>query len=224
MKPVMITDRNIMFTEPMGKTYNLNMGLIMGKQYNYVIDTGLGSGSTATILEYLGGDKKQILVVNTHCHWDHIWGNWIFRDNIIISHVKCRELMDIHWDEAVNENSDSKDGDVVKYLPNLVINDNVYFPDDGVKIFYTPGHSIDCISIYDECDKVLYAGDNIGDTEDIIVPYIDTDMETFKKVIDVYRKYDFEICISGHNKPQGKNITSLMDANLEMCWKKQLEL
>jgi glyoxylase-like metal-dependent hydrolase (beta-lactamase superfamily II) len=72
MKPIKISGRNVLFTEPMGKTYDLNVGLIIGKQYNYIIDTGLGSGSIAPIVEYLDSDRKPIIVVNTHAHWDHI--------------------------------------------------------------------------------------------------------------------------------------------------------
>ena len=222
MKPIKIAERNVLFTEPMGKEYLLNIGLIIGKQFNYVIDTGLGSGSVAPILEYIGNDKKPIIVVNTHCHWDHIWGNWMFRNGIIIAHAKCRELMDKHWEGVLNGFGASKDGEVQKCLPNLVIEDRIVFPDDGVEIFFSPGHSEDCISIYDIFDKVLYAGDNIGDTEDNIVPYINTDMETFKTTIDLYAKYDFTTCVSVHNKPQGIDIVSLMDAALESCWQKQI--
>jgi glyoxylase-like metal-dependent hydrolase (beta-lactamase superfamily II) len=210
-----------MFTQPMGQTYNLNIGLILGNQYNYVIDTGLGSGSIRPIIEYLGDDKKPVIVVNTHCHWDHIWGNWMFENSIIISHVKCRELMDKHWDEAISELSKHKDGDVHKSLPNLVIENNIYFPNDSIEIFYSPGHDVDCISIYDAIDRVLYVGDNIGDTEDEIVPYIGTDKETYKGTVDLYKKYDFEICISGHNKPQGKDVISRIDAAFEDSWKRQ---
>jgi len=208
-----------MFTEPMtydGQTYALNIGLILGKQYNYIIDTGFGSGSIEPILAYLGDCAKQIIVVNTHFHWDHVWGNWMFPDSIVIAHVTCRELMEQTWDEEVRKNAGFVDGEVYKHLPNLLVEDSIYFSVDGIKIFHTPGHSADCISVYDEIDKVLYAGDNVGDTEDEIVPFIGTDVETFRvNVIDIYKTYDFEICISGHNNPQGKDVVSRMEEALQ---------
>ena len=221
MKPVKITERNIMFTEPMAyqeQTYALNIGLILGKQYNYVVDTGFGSGSIEPVLAYLGENKKPIIVVNTHFHWDHVWGNWMFPDSIIISHVTCRKILEEIWDEEVRSNAEFVDGQVHKHMPNLLIEDGIYFPGDGIKIFHTPGHSEDCISIYDEADKVLYAGDNIGDTEDAIVPYIGTDVETYRnRVINAYKQYDFEVCISAHNKPLGKDVISRIEASLEQC-------
>lgn len=229
MKPIKITERNIMFSEPMsyeGDEYDLNMGLIIGKQYNYVIDTGFGSGSITPVFKYLRDNEnnKPIIVVNTHWHWDHVWGNWMFPNSTIISHTKCRELIDRYWDKAVRDNEEYINGEVHKHLPNLVFEDSLYFPKDKIKLFYTPGHSLDCISIYDEVDKVLYAGDNVGDTMDNIVPSIYTDVETFKRgVIDVYKNYDFEICISGHLKPCGKEVVSLMETELENSWKNQIE-
>lgn len=50
-----ITLRNIMFTEKMawnGDFINLNLGLIKGNKRNFIIDTGLGSGSVEPILDY----------------------------------------------------------------------------------------------------------------------------------------------------------------------------
>ena len=221
MKPVKITDRNIMFTQPLGKRYDLNLGLILGHRFNYIIDTGLGSGSVAPIRNYIGNDEKPIVVINTHCHWDHVWGNWVFDKSLIISHAKCRELEDKHWDDALAENSHLIDGEVRKCLPNVVFEQRIHFPDDGVEIFFTPGHSEDGISVYDPVGKVLYAGDNIGDTEEEIVPWIDTDMETFQRLIDIYRAYDFEHCISGHNKPQNKSVLLRMENSLTAAWEKQ---
>jgi glyoxylase-like metal-dependent hydrolase (beta-lactamase superfamily II) len=223
MKPIKISERNIMFTEPMGKDYNLNIGLIIGKHHNFVIDTGLGSGSIAPILKQLENSRKPIIVINTHAHWDHVWGNWIFHNSMIISHVKCKELMDKYWDMAYNDFSEKKDGEVIKWLPNLIFEQSLAFSEENIEIFHTPGHSIDSISIYDRDDKVLYAGDNIGDTDKFIVPYIDTDIDTFKKLIETYKKYDFNLCISGHNTPQKKDVILLMENALEESWKNQIE-
>jgi len=188
MKPIRISNRDIMFTEPMTKDYNLNLGLILGKTNNYVIDTGLGSGSVAPILDHIINDGKPIIVINTHFHWDHMWGNWVFGECPIISHTTCRELADKCWDEALRENAGYIDGEVRKCLPNMVFDGSLYFPDDRVSVFHTPGHSEDCVSIYDEVDKVLYAGDNIGDTEDDIIPWIDTDLATFQSLLKTYKR------------------------------------
>ncbi|MCL2702432.1 MAG: MBL fold metallo-hydrolase [Defluviitaleaceae bacterium] len=221
MKPVKITERNIMFTQPMGEGYDLNLGLILGNKYNYVIDTGLGSGSVAPVLEYTANDGKPVIAVNTHWHWDHIFGNFVFEKSFIIAHSACRELIEKNWDEIDRGCAKYKDGEMRKCLPNTVFEGEIRFPEDGVVIFHSPGHSADCISVYDAVDKVLHAGDNIGDTEEEIVPWIDTDMETFRKLIETYKRYDFDFCVSGHNKPQTKAVLARMEAGLAEAWGKQ---
>ena len=221
LKPVKITNRNIMFTEPMGQDYDLNLGLIMGTKYNYIIDTGLGSGSVAPMLDYIGECTRPIIVINTHSHWDHVWGNWIFEKNMIIAHTECRELTDKFWDESLQKNSKYIDGEIHKCIPNMIFEDSLYFPDDGISIFHTPGHTSDSISVYDSIEKVLYAGDNIGDTETEIIPNIYTNKETFLQLIGTYLQYDFDFCISGHNKPQTKDVLIRMKASLDDAWERQ---
>ncbi|MCL2852212.1 MAG: MBL fold metallo-hydrolase [Defluviitaleaceae bacterium] len=221
MKPIKITDRNIMFTEPMEHGYGLNLGLILGTNYNYVIDTGLGSGSVTPILEYIGNNVKPIIVVNTHSHWDHVWGNWIFDKSLIISHTTCRDLLIEQWDDSLHRRSEYIDGEVRKCLPNLVFDASLHFPGDGISIFHTPGHTADCISVYDAVEKVLYAGDNIGDTDEEIVPHINTDIGIFQRMIKFYKELDFDFCVSGHNKPQTKAVLARMEASLPEAWKKQ---
>ena len=226
MKPIKITERNIMFTQPMGGEYDLNLGLILGDENNFIIDTGLGAGSVASILEYIENSDnadKPIIVINTHHHWDHIWGNFVFekKNSLIISHAKCLELFNAEWDESLTKNAEYQDGEIQKCLPNTTFEKDMYFSNDGIKIFHSPGHTIDCISVYDERDKVLYAGDNIGDTDDEVIPWIETDFETFQALIEMYGKYDFDVCISGHAKPQTKDIIDRMREALPEAWEDQ---
>ena len=222
MTPTKITPRNKMFSRPMTKDYDLIIGLILAKHNNYIIDTGAGSGDVAPVLEYLHNDKPTI-VINTHCHWDHIFGNHVFATSPIIAHTSCRDMIPTgeDWNKALQELSGKLVGDVRFCPPNLTFTDKLHFPDDGIIIFHTPGHSQDCISVYDAIDKVLYAGDNIGDTEDEIVPWIDTSLQTFRQMIETYKTYDFDICICGHNKPQTKAVLARMENALPAAWAKQ---
>lgn len=223
MTPTIITDRNIMFSRPMNKDYDLNIGLIFGEKNNYIIDTGAGGADVAPVLTYIVGSTKPIIVVNTHCHWDHIFGNHVFDGNLIIAHTSCPDMIPAgeEWDEAIRQLSGRLAGDVRRCPPNLTFEDRLHFPEDGITIFHTPGHSRDCISVYDAVDKVLYAGDNIGDTVDEIVPWIDTDLETFRQMIETYKSYNFDICICGHNKPHTKAVLARMENALPAAWEKQ---
>ena len=226
MKPVEITKRNIMFTQPVAGWGGLplNMGFILGEKRNYLIDTGLGENSVAPVIQYIGETKKPLVVINTHVHWDHVWGNHVFADNLIISHKICREELDKTWDEAFEQNKQFADGIVKKSLPNLTFEDSLYFADDGIYLFHAPGHTSNCISIYDEAEKILYVGDAIGDEgqQDIdIIPNIYTTPQMMQETIEKWKNLDFEWCVIGHNKPHKKDVLSKMEAVLEKAWEAQ---
>lgn len=205
MKIEKLTNRNIVFKYNMAE-WDLNIHLIIGNKYSFIIDTGLGSMSTAPIKEYLKSNPNPIIVINTHYHWDHVWGNSSFGECTIISHKRCREMMESRWDDMFRKQKQFIRGEVQKCLPNLVFEDSLYFPDDKIKLVYTPGHTADCISVLDEEEGIINTGDNIGDTIDDIVPSIETDREVYMKTLKKYQCMDFDTCISGHNVILGKDI------------------
>lgn len=206
MKIEKIKKRSVLFTFNRSTEWDLNLQLILGKRYNYIIDTGLGSLSIDPIKEYIKKDTKPIIVINTHYHWDHIWGNSSFKDCIIISHRLCREIIESKWDEMIRKNRYYIDGEVEKCLPNLVFEKELYFPEDKIRIIYTPGHTIDSISVLDEEEKVINAGDNIGDTIEEIVPQIKCEKEIYRDTLLRYKEMDFDTCISGHNVVLDKDV------------------
>lgn len=202
MQITKIKNRGVLFTYS-NPGWNLNVYLIMGKKYNYIIDTGLGALSVNPVKEYIKNDNKKTIVINTHYHWDHVWGNGALRDCIIVSHKLCREMIQSKWEEMMQKNNRYCYGEVEMCLPNLVFEKELYFVEDKIKLFYTPGHTLDSISALDEEDAVLLLGDNIGDSmEDIIPSYCDKDV--YINTIKKYEKLNFDTCISGHNTIQKK--------------------
>ncbi|MEO3944314.1 MBL fold metallo-hydrolase [Gorillibacterium sp. CAU 1737] len=197
MKITKIQNRNVVFT--FHTDFDQNVHLIKGTTYNFIIDTGLGQACMEPVLDYLGTDSKPIIVVNTHHHWDHIWGNGSFRNPILVSHRLCRELIQEKWDEMLGKYGQYSMGKVVQVLPTLVFENELYFPEDRVRLFYTPGHTIDSISVWDEEEHVLNVGDNIGDSADAIVPSIYTSKEIYKDTILKYRDVEANTWVSGHN-------------------------
>lgn len=213
MKIEKIGKRNIVFSYELPE-WNLNLHLILGEKYNYIIDTGLGSESVAPIKEYLGNSQKPIVVINTHHDWDHVWGNHCFHEFSIISHILCRELLEDGWSTMLEKFKTYVRGDVKLCLPNLVFDKLLYFPDDGIRVFHTPGHSIDSISVFDEQDRVLNAGDNIGDTVQEIVPTLYYEKDACMKSVQKYKELNIEACVSGHNDILGKDVFDKIESVL----------
>ncbi|AOT68637.1 MBL fold metallo-hydrolase [Geosporobacter ferrireducens] len=199
-----VKNRGVLFTY--SSEWDLNLYLIQGEKYNYIIDTGLGPISIAPVKEYIKNDNKPIIVINTHYHWDHIWGNSALEDCIIISHKHSREMIESEWENMIHKNKRYARGELEICLPNLVFDGELYFQEDKIRLIYTPGHTIDSISVLDEKEKVLNAGDNIGDTIEEIVPSIYTDRQTYLDTLYRYRNMDFDTCVSGHNIILGKEV------------------
>jgi len=207
-----------MFTTQEDAESIVNMGIILGTKHNFIIDTGIGGDCAKAMLEHIGDDGKPIIVINTHHDWDHVAGNWVFEGSIIIAHKLCRELMDKKWDEAmlrVKEKGRYTKGELRKCLPNLLFESSMYLPEDGITIFHTPGHTVDCICIYDEVDKVLYTGDAFGiDEGEACYWGEEDDILGFKHFLESCKQCDFNICILGHNEPQTDAI-ALLEAEFQ---------
>lgn len=206
MKIEKIKNRSILFTNNTPWGWDVHMQLIMGDKYNYIIDTGLGSLNTLPIKDYLKDDNKPIIVINTHSHWDHIWGNSSLKECTIISHKLCREMIDTNWDETMEKYQKFVQGEAEMCLPSITFEKELYFPEDKIRLIYTPGHTIDSISVLDEVDKVIHVGDNIGDSMDELIPSLYCNKEVYRSTLLKYKELDFVVCISGHNKVLEKRI------------------
>lgn len=181
---------------------------------NYVIDTGCGADNMQPILAELAGDDKETVVVNTHHHYDHVWGNNVFAGCAIIANRLCHDIADREWEAEVKNYGQYIRGDVTKRLPNLLFDRELYFVDDGIRMLHCPGHTPDSICIYDEVDRVLDAADNIGDDMEEILPNLDCDEASYRRTLDLFESLPFEICLSGHNKPLGREVIGLIRAAL----------
>ncbi len=217
MKFQKIKTRSILFTYDVDSEWELNLHLITAKKYNYVIDTGLGSLSVEPIKQYINKDNKPTIVINTHFHWDHVWGNSSYSDCMILSHKLCRDLIRSEWDSMIKKNGQHFHGIVDKCLPNLVFESELYFPEDKIRIIYSPGHTIDSISVLDEEDGLINVGDNIGDTVEKIVPSLYCPKEHYYKTLLMYQQLDFDTCISGHNIVLKKDAIDTIRDKLGQC-------
>ena len=224
MRLTKITDRTIMLTVLESPDATVNLALVLGAKHNFIIDTGVGSGSVAPLMEYIDKDKP-IVVILTHKDWDHVYGNCVFEDMgcMIVAHTLCRQLMDEEWDRIMQRNLQSDriiDGEARKCLPNVVFDNSLHFQDEGISLFHTPFHTEDGISVYDAVDKILHIGDNFGFKDGKAYPWGKC-ADDFKKMIDSYKKYDFNICLSGHCEPQTRDVIAMMEASFEP-WQKYL--
>lgn len=200
MKIHQITERNIVFTFEYPE-WDLNLHLILGEHRDYLIDTGMGRENIDPILNFRRERQrnKELIIVNTHYHFDHIWGNYLFKDHLIIAHRDAPRMIEQDRDHAVKRYHEFWSDEIEKVLPHLLVSDELYFADDKILLFVASGHSIDGLSVLDEIDGVLNVGDNIGDTMEQLVPELECSTEEYRQALEKYQALNFRHLVSGHN-------------------------
>lgn len=216
MKITPIGTRGVMFT--VQDPFPVNVYLINGRDRWFLCDTAFGSGPMEAVKEYMSGHGagKPLVVLNSHFHWDHVWGNCAFDGATIIAHEKCRAIMQERGEAELERFAEAKRGEVRLVYPTVTFSDKISFPDDGIEIFHTPGHTPDSVSCLDTVDNVLLAGDNIeaplpcllGDGLDDLDAYA----ATLRRYLDL-RPGRF---VSGHDSEPDEelvrqNLTYVMD-------------
>ena len=82
------------------ESYDLNVGLIVGDGACLVIDT---RASHAEARDLVGAIRQVTthpwVVVNTHAHFDHYFGNAVFLPAPIWGHERCAEVIALHGEE-----------------------------------------------------------------------------------------------------------------------------
>lgn len=178
-----------------------NCFVVRGPRTNLVIDTGFGQETADEIRLHLDPSKRT-LVINTHSHWDHVWGNAAFSEDIL-AHTACPAKISARWDQDRTLHPDCVRGDLPMRLPNLLFSHEFLLPDDGVELFWTPGHTTDGINLWFPRDRILFAGDNVGDNEDNPLPELENSVEDYAGAVERYRRLQPRLVLSGHHTPAG---------------------
>ncbi|TDX48802.1 glyoxylase-like metal-dependent hydrolase (beta-lactamase superfamily II) [Orenia marismortui] len=182
-----------------------NVYLINTKNYVFVCDTFLGPDSMKEVKNYIDINlpNKIIIIFNSHYDWDHIWGNCIFKENIIISHKLCRNNIIRAGEKELEVYSEYKRGDVEIIPPNLTFDNKISFEEEGVEFFHSPGHTNGSASCIDLVDKVLFAGDNV----EYPIPYFQADnIYDYKDTLEKYLNLDIKKVIPGHGEISNKSL------------------
>jgi cyclase len=129
----------------------------------FVFDTSISPQvmePVKTMLEEQVGDRR-VVVVNSHHHWDHTYGNAAFAGYDTVAHRTCRKLM-ISQGRSSSESLPLPPAEGVP-LPTMSFGDRLGYVDDldTVHLIHTPGHTEDSIILYLDKGRTLLAGDTV---------------------------------------------------------------
>jgi len=189
---------------------DITVYLIHTDRYWFLCDTHLGPQSMEGIKNYISmrSNEKEVIVFNSHSDWDHIWGNCVFQNGIIISHETCRKRMDEIGEFDLVRLTEFHRGVIKLVLPNLTFSDKITFAEDEIEFIYAPGHTIDSAVCFDRKDSVLF----VGDLVEYPIPYLDfSDLEAYMKTLEFIKSFPARVKISSHS---GIIDNALIDRNI----------
>jgi len=149
--------------------------LIIGSEKALLFDTGMGVSDIAAVVKQL--TDLEIIVVNSHTHFDHIGDNWRFPViHVYADDYAVKVLTDgfTHGDVRYDSEPDlfTKDYplgfDPEKYAIKPVEKEKIRKLHDGdiidlgnrqLEVLHTPGHSHDSIMLLDLKSRALFSGD-----------------------------------------------------------------
>ncbi len=139
--------------------------LVLGSERALLIDTGFGLGSLKKVVE--GLTHLPIVLLNTHGHPDHGGGNSEFgapllrREDFELYARKC--TYGARLEEASHWGIPDAAGKLLPTPPEPIkLQDDavIILGDRVLRVFYTPGHTIGSVCVYDELTGSLFTGDN----------------------------------------------------------------
>jgi len=163
---------------------------------------------------------KPTLLINTHCHIDHIFGNnfvnkkWNTR--LVINKLELEILKSAHVvAQSYGFNNYEPSPQPSKYITE---GDIITFGKSELKVLFTPGHAPGHISLYSKKDKFIISGDvlfmnSIGRTDlpggdyETIIKTIKNKLLTLPKQTKVYCGHGSETTIDNekNNNPFLRN-------------------
>ncbi|MGM9520991.1 MAG: MBL fold metallo-hydrolase [Oscillospiraceae bacterium] len=149
------------------------MHLIDGPEKALLIDTGFGIGNLRGLVEELVGDKE-VIVVNTHPHIDHCWGNFqwdrAYCHEYAVPAEKSQhaKMWDILYDfeEGHGFIQDFKLSDIAPWKDYEIIgcrNHTIFNlgGDYEVEMIFLPGHDPGHCVFLDKHNRILFGGDSL---------------------------------------------------------------
>lgn len=210
--------------------------LIIGPEKCMLIDTAFGLGDTKALVDEISGSKP-VVVVNTHGHVDHAYGNCRF-DRVYCSEYEepiVRSQNAHMWDYLFDEHGnniwlefDRKDLPVWKEYEVIGVPDGYVFhlgEDYEVELVWLGGHSPGLAGYLDKKKRIFFPGDDLCSDVSGVAPggrpgmpnreyaNLFTFRNNLAKLVDRMGEYDY--IFPSHFMVDLEN--SVMAAELEAC-------
>ncbi len=219
-----------------------NAGLIHTAGGDVVVDTTQSPPDMQALLDVAGIAAPIVrLVINTHFHSDHVWGNQLFACPIL-AHRLCRERMEANlvgeWSPqalaafiAAREKEDSAGAREAREklsglrvtLPTTLLDErrDLKFGRVRIEVIHLGGHTPDSCVVWLPEARVLFAGDLIFARRH---PYIlDADVPAWIAALRRLPEFGAQAIVPGHGLLCGEPEVAALRDYLEGTWTRTAE-
>ncbi|CAM4750640.1 unnamed protein product [Rotaria magnacalcarata] len=193
--------------------------LVVGSKHSLLIDTGMGIGNIQKVIDSLVPSSATLKVINTHTHHDHTGDNWRFPGRLSgvdsdfvkqnskgsIEEAQNEIKPGMMWETYLPEDFNPKNYRYHPYEINNYVKENDRIDlgqGQELQVISTPGHSPDSISLLDEKQRLLFAGD-VFYPGPILLYRPETNLQDYlkslEKLTEICSKID--LILPGHNIP-----------------------
>lgn len=187
--------------------YHVQSYLVNGTDRSALIDTGMGFRNMREAVQPLL--RNDVIVLNTHWHFDHVGGNALFEERgispverpLVEKGWRNSTLMDLHVESCLSQGIPLPRGFVPEEYeiegtsPTFDIRDGDRFAlgDRTLRAISTPGHTHGSVSFLDSSTRSLFCGDWI-DKGTLFAHFEDSDLdeyvESFRRVAATENEFD----------------------------------
>lgn len=148
--------------------------LIKGETHSVLLDTGMGIGNIKPVVEQLV--DGQVIVVNSHFHFDHVADNHRFDEAYLYHEKNALQMMKKGCSKeemAYNVQASMFFGEppasfnqetyAIQPMEPLLVEDGHVFDlgNRKLQVIHTPGHTQDSIMLWDQANGLLFTGDSL---------------------------------------------------------------
>jgi cyclase len=202
--------RNVLVHRVVTMGFPTTSVLVVTANRAFVVDTLTRPQDMEPVMQALTevAPGRRRVIVNTHHHWDHVYGNAAFATQDIVAHRTCPRLMELQA-RAWSETTPAPPPEGVPQ-PTVTFGDRLTYigEDESVSLIHTPGHSEDSVVVYLDAARVLLAGDIL---EWPLPTFAQRDGQpTWIRTLRQLKQLPAEVIVPAHGPAMGKE---LIDAN-----------
>ncbi|MFS2014052.1 quinoprotein relay system zinc metallohydrolase 2 [Azospirillum sp. CT11-132] len=181
-----------------------NMGFIVGDSGVAVIDTGGTPELGRRLREAIAArtDRKPVVVINTHMHPDHVFGNAAFSDVPITGHANLRDALaarqEVYRQRLADELGEDAAAGIAPVRVDRPVAEEVRI-DLGNRIVvltaYPTAHTNNDLTVFDRKTGTLFAGDLLFVDH---LPAVDGNALGWLRVIDSLERVPAVRAVPGH--------------------------